>query len=246
MMDTAIDCGPPGKDNEWGAGRLDAYAAIDMADGQSSGVTKPDVPSSFSSVGILTERRKKDVYSLAVNDPYYPIAISLIMPDWAGSSHPDFNIKLYKPGGATAASTNSRKRQDDLAYNPASTGDYEIEIEPGGGVDDDCEGPDEIEPNDEVDLADWIDGYIIEGYACEGDDDWYVLDGQEGVNPEITLRYDEDECDIDLEVYSGDEYVGSLIDTESPDRDDFRVPDVCYILVYAFDGEGEYEIEIEP
>jgi hypothetical protein len=129
-------------------------------------------------------------------------------------------------------------------------GEYSIEIEPDEDdvepLDDDCEGPDELEPNDDEDLADSIDSLFIEGYACEDDDDWFVLEGQEGRNPEITLRYDEDECDIDLEIYSDDEWVGSLSNVDSPDSDDFRVPDVCYIHVYAYEGEGWYEIEIEP
>jgi len=123
-------------------------------------------------------------------------------------------------------------------------GDYTIEIEPAG--DDECEGEDEWEPNDSDDLADFIEGYTIEGYACEGEEDWFVLDGQEGTNPEITLRYDEDECDIDLEIYSDDEYVGTLNSTDSPDSDDFRIPGECYILVFAYEGEGWYEIEIDP
>jgi hypothetical protein len=87
---------------------------------------------------------------------------------------------------------------------------------------------------------------MIEGYACEGDGDWFRLEGQEGTRPEITLYYDDHECDIDLEIYSDDEYVGGLSSTSSPDSDDFRVPGVCYIYVTAFDGEGWYEIEINP
>jgi len=122
-------------------------------------------------------------------------------------------------------------------------GEYTIEIEPQR---DECEGPDEVEPNDEEDLADLIEGLEIEGYACEDDIDWFLLDGQEGVHPTITLIYDDDECDIDLDVWSGDDLVGSLDDVDSPDSDDFRVPEECWIMVYAFEGEGEYTIEIEP
>jgi hypothetical protein len=129
-------------------------------------------------------------------------------------------------------------------------GDYTIEIEPqeggSGGHGDECEGPDEWESNDTMDLADSIDTLDFEGYACEGDSDWFRLEGQQGRRPQITLYYDDSECDIDLEVYSDDEYVGSLTSTSSPDEDEFRVPDTCYIHVYSYDGEGWYEVEIEP
>jgi len=128
-------------------------------------------------------------------------------------------------------------------------GEYWIEIEPDEGEvadRDECEGPDEWEPNDDYDLADSIDELFIEGYACEDDVDWFLLEGQEGTRPTITLTYDDDECDIDLEVWSDDEVVGSLNDIESPDSDEFRIPGECWLMVTAFDGEGWYEIEIEP
>lgn len=130
-------------------------------------------------------------------------------------------------------------------------GEYWIYIEPDDDYDhyyyqDDCEGPDEIEPNDDRDLADSIGSLFIEGYACEDDVDWYELEGQEGRRPEITLIYDDDECDIDLEVWSDDDVVGSLTSSSSPDWDDFRVPGTCWLKVYSFSGEGWYEIEIEP
>jgi len=124
-------------------------------------------------------------------------------------------------------------------------GDYTIEIERQEG-DEECQGPDEVESNDTRAIADSIEDLTFEGYACEGEDDWFVLQGQEGTRPEITLRYDEDECDIDLEVYSGEELIGSLTDADSPDRDTFRIPDVCYIHVWAYEDEGSYEVEIEP
>jgi hypothetical protein len=58
--------------------------------------------------------------------------------------------------------------------------------------------------------------------------------------------YDDDECDIDLEVWSDDDVVGELTSSSSPDWDDFRVPGECWLKVYSFSGEGWYEIEIDP
>jgi hypothetical protein len=129
-------------------------------------------------------------------------------------------------------------------YYWSGEGDYTIEIIPEAG---ECQGDSEVEPNDEKDLADLIEeDLVIEGYACEGEDDWFVVNGQEGYNPEIKLIYDDNECDIDLEVYSDKDLIGSLTETDSPDKDDFEIPGTCYIRVYAFEGEGEYTIEITP
>lgn len=121
-------------------------------------------------------------------------------------------------------------------------GDYEIEIEPDEG----CEGPDEIEPNDDWEDVTEIDGLYIEGYACEDDVDWFVLDGSEGYNPYITIYYDDDECDIDVTVWSDDDEVGSLSSVASPDGAEFDVPGECWLEIEAYSGEGWYEIEIEP
>jgi len=177
----------------------------------------------------------------------------------------DIDMEIYSDDDYVGSLTSSSSPDSDSFHIPGECylyvysydgeGEYYIEIDPGrgGGRDDrpdrrdrDCEGPDEVESNDDADLADWIDGYEIEGYACEGDDDWYVLDGQEGYYPEIVLYYDDYDCDLDLEVYSDDEYSGSLTSTSSPDSDFFDIPGTCYIHVYSYSGEGEYTVEIWP
>ena len=124
-------------------------------------------------------------------------------------------------------------------------GEYTINIVPRDDADE-CQGENEIESNNEREISDPIEELKFSGYACEDDDDWFVLDGDEGANPTITLTYDVDQCDIDLDVYSGDEYIGTLDDHISPDSNTFEVPDACYLHVFAFEGEGEYTIEIKP
>ncbi len=134
------------------------------------------------------------------------------------------------------------------AYLWSGEGDYTIEIEPKetDPTDSECEGEDEIEPNDDRELANLIEGLRIEGYACENEDDWFVLDGSEGIEPTFILVYDDDEYDIDMEVFSDEDHAGSLLGTDSPDTETFEVPGECFIRVYSWDGEGEYVIEIEP
>ncbi len=120
-------------------------------------------------------------------------------------------------------------------------GDYTIRIKP-----DSCAGPDEVEPNDEMDLADPVEGLEIHGYICTDDEDWFVLDGQEGYEPTFTIYFDDEECEIDFEVYSDDELVGGAYDWGSGESIECDVPGQCYVYVYYWEGEGEYTIEIEP
>jgi hypothetical protein len=124
-------------------------------------------------------------------------------------------------------------------------GDYRIRISPES--EDECQGDDEVEPNNDVDLADLIvDELEIHGYICEDDDDWFELDGQEGTEPTFTINYDDEDCEIDFEVYSGDELVGTAVEYGSGDSVTCEVPGRCYVHVYYWSGEGEYTIEIEP
>jgi len=195
-----------------------------------------------------------DWFALDGQEGYYPY-ITVYYDDYDC----DIDVEVYSDRDlvGTLSSTGSPDGDEfDIpgdcyihVYAYDGEGEYTIEIEPEDGGhhgrnNTDCEGPDEWEPNDDMDLADSIGGYMIEGYACEGDDDWFVLEGQQGRRPEIILWYDDDECDIDLEIYSDYDLVGSLTSVSSPDSDDFRVPGTCYIHVYSYDGEGDYTVEI--
>jgi hypothetical protein len=111
-------------------------------------------------------------------------------------------------------------------------GAYTISIEPEGGERHhgrtaDCEGPDEVEPNDTRDDADSINANeIIRGYACENEEDWFVIEGWGRHTSTLTFNYDHSEGD--LEASFGSDADGNM-----------------YITVYATRGEGEYTIEIE-
>ncbi|MCX6646448.1 MAG: PKD domain-containing protein, partial [bacterium] len=121
-------------------------------------------------------------------------------------------------------------------------GSYTIDITPANP----CQGLDETEPNENSGEADSISSYNIQGHACVVEEDWFVLQGQEGTLPNICLNYDSGLCDIDMYIFSDSNYVGGLINTSSPDCDDFYVPGVCYLEVWANSGEGDYTIDITP
>jgi hypothetical protein len=195
-----------------------------------------------------------DWYKLESQEGYNP-TITLTYND----SRCDIDLDVYSDRDLVASLTGTDSPDSDSFDIPGTCylkvyayeghGAYTIDIEPGEGDNtgsQDCAGPDEVESNDTKDVADVIDGTMIEGYACEDDVDWYVLEGQEGYNPTITLTYDDNGCDINLDVYSDRDLVASLTGTDSPDSDSFDIPGTCYLKVYAYDGEGEYTIDIEP
>lgn len=125
----------------------------------------------------------------------------------------------------------------------SGTGKYQVEIKPIDKATF-CEGESEAEPNDERELADIIDQSAISGYACEGDDDWFMLEGPIEDKLTVTLTYDDNWHDIDCLVYSDETLLGVLDDTSSPDSCEIEVTGDVYLYVYAFEGEGEYLLEI--
>lgn len=109
-----------------------------------------------------------------------------------------------------------------------------------------CQGPDEIEPNDDLSIGTPIDGNEIIGYACPGEFDYFKLSSPEPVESIITLNYEDWRCDIDLDFYND---IGDMIflgDSTSPDMGVVTLTDNSYILVYASTYEGPYRITINP
>lgn len=133
LMTTAIDWGPAGPDNDFGAGRLDGYVAVDMADGSLTGITKPVVPKHFYATETITTRRGVDTWNISVNSASYPIAIGVVMPNWI-SSVPDFDIYLYDPKGKKVASYTGNLRQDTINYTPAATGTFKLKVQSASGT----------------------------------------------------------------------------------------------------------------
>jgi hypothetical protein len=133
LMDTAKDWGPAGKDNDYGAGVVDVFAAVDAADGDMGSISGLAVPAHFSAFETLAAVNNKDQWNLPVNDISYPIAVTLIMPDWIDSRNPNFNIILYDSRGRKVAWSRSSTRQDILQYMPSKTGDYTLEVSSRSG-----------------------------------------------------------------------------------------------------------------
>jgi serine protease AprX len=136
IMETAVDWGPAGIDHEFGAGRLDAHAALQAA-GASLG-TAPSMPSHRHYAGNLAATGATADYLLNVTDTQFPIAATLIMPGITGgsASSPDFDLRLYSPSGSQLLYVWSTRRQEELGYKPTVAGTYRLRIESyrGGGA----------------------------------------------------------------------------------------------------------------
>jgi len=111
-------------------------------------------------------------------------------------------------------------------------------------------GPSEVEPNNTMNLADRVTGFEINGViGMQGDEDWFVLNSQEGVNPTFIIYHDPG-VDIDFEVYNTTygvtQRVGSALGTNSGDAVRVHTPGQAHIRVWAHQGMGPYRIQIMP
>lgn len=127
IMDTALDWGPSGDEIDYGAGRLDGYEAIESAGGWSG--TNITTPEHQYFTGSLAGTEDEDWYDINVVNTSYPIAVTLIMPDWQSSSDPDFDLYLYDTDGTTElAKSIGTNRQETIGYQPTSTGTYKSKV----------------------------------------------------------------------------------------------------------------------
>lgn len=143
MRDTAIDWGlgddntsegSSGRDIDYGAGRLDAYAALASA---GAILTAPPLaPKHVVREGSLSGSGDQDQYAIPVSDRRFPIAATMIMPGVTEgeSRDPDFDIGLFDPSGSEVAASTYLTRQEELSHNPASTGTYTLRVRSNAGA----------------------------------------------------------------------------------------------------------------
>ena len=134
LMSTAVDWGlggtlhepgSSGADVDYGAGRLDAFAAIKAA-GAPLG-TGPPVPAHTLFSGTLAAGASVQ-HSVAVSDTSVPLAGTMIMPRWSNAADPDFNLLLRDPDGAIIGTSARQERQDTVAARVTRTGTYTFEV----------------------------------------------------------------------------------------------------------------------
>jgi serine protease AprX len=126
IMDTAQDWGRPGKDINYGAGRLDGYRAI-IPDCPASKPDMPNLSHFYRPQELLPRTGASDYWSIEVIDNSYPIAVTLIMDEWAGNNY-DFDVYLYDPNQNLIDLSINYTRQEMIGCQPASTGIYTLEV----------------------------------------------------------------------------------------------------------------------
>jgi serine protease AprX len=139
IMESAVDWGATGVDPDYGAGRLDAHAAIRAAGAPVSAAPVPPLHERHE--GALGAVGEVDEYVLPRADARTPIAATLIVPGGtATATSPNFDLRLRDPGGAVVASAIGvpraaaknvlpvSGRQEDLGFRPMTPGSYTLEV----------------------------------------------------------------------------------------------------------------------
>jgi len=146
---TAHDVGAPGKDNEWGAGLIDGYAAVAQAAGSSGAAPfptlHPRITGSLSSSDVFVT-----TFTLSQADLGTPIAAT-ITTDGVPSCQidlgppfgclfwgidPDLDVALFNPSNQIVTQSTCPSgdncvsgRQETLSYMPTVAGTYTIEVQ---------------------------------------------------------------------------------------------------------------------
>lgn len=137
LTSTAIDwgrggnnrtAGTTGPDIDYGAGRLDAYAALAAAGAPLS--AGPAAPARRLFEGSLSASGASADYKLDVADTRFPVAATLILPGISAGTawSPDFDLYLYDPAGALVARAETVQRQENVSFRPTTTGTYTLRV----------------------------------------------------------------------------------------------------------------------
>ncbi|MFO7171420.1 MAG: S8 family serine peptidase [Bacillota bacterium] len=118
------DFGPGGKDSDFGYGINLAYNAIRQAGGFSGsfsdGLSHQYVTGSLSGTGA------SNWWSFTVTDASKPIGITFIINNWTSTR--DFDIYLYNPAGQVVAQSTGTQRQEQILFQPTTTGTYQLRV----------------------------------------------------------------------------------------------------------------------
>lgn len=119
--------GSTGPDIDYGAGRLDAYAALSsVMPGLNSA---PSVPSHVMVDGTLSATGAVVEIPFYVADPAYPLNVTMIEPGVSGSSSssPDVDMYLFDANGSQVGQAESSSRQESISISPVQ-GSYTLRM----------------------------------------------------------------------------------------------------------------------
>lgn len=144
---SALDWGLTGKDQDYGAGRLQGYEAVKSAGGLTG--TNVATPPHTHLTGTVATSGGFDEKIIQVNNVSVPLAVTMIIPSWSAGS-PDLDLEIRDgagnplfscTGGPSSASpctcttdangickSRSVRRQETVGFQPSSTGNYKIRV----------------------------------------------------------------------------------------------------------------------
>ncbi len=144
LEETAEDWGEPGKDIDYGSGRLDAYEAIKMAGGYTGdNIDLPNyiaVDDNFHTQWIYRIYYPTDIWEFEVVSTDFAIAVTSteesrncflasikgVAAKWPGSIY----LRLFDPDGQEVANDGAATgRHADLSFVPTEPGLYRLEVQ---------------------------------------------------------------------------------------------------------------------
>lgn len=131
LMATAVDWGSTGADSDYGAGRLDAYAALASASSPAAPelVSPPTVPF-YERIesNLAGGKGAKRFYTVSATGGA-PLALGLTV----GDPLSDFDMFLYNAAGDLVAKAETPYRQDELHLAAPTAGPYTLRVESWAG-----------------------------------------------------------------------------------------------------------------
>lgn len=125
LYSTAQDWGVPGKDVDYGSGRVNAYRAIQRVMGLPGAA--PANPT--HAVGKGTPANGGEVwYKISVTDVTKPIAATLLLTDVVASYY-DLDLYLYDEAGNELANAQTIDRQETINYLVSKPGVYYLQVQ---------------------------------------------------------------------------------------------------------------------
>lgn len=132
MQGTAVHYGRPGHNNEYGAGRLNGYAAIAGAAGKPAAAATegPTMPRHLFGAGYLESEGSTQRWTLPINDTRFPISITVISED----ERADFDVEILDPQGTPVWQAVSESRLEWLSFRPQQNGTYTVIVRAYSGA----------------------------------------------------------------------------------------------------------------
>jgi serine protease AprX len=148
---TAVDAGPAGKDNDWGAGLVDGYAAVAQAE-SASGASSFPVHERFTG-SAPNNGSWAHSFTLGTSDLNAPVAVTITMNGsvtcvidvgplgcFQYGFAPDLDAAIDGPNGFTVVTSTcpagnecAYGRQETLHFRPSQAGTYTIRVYPDPG-----------------------------------------------------------------------------------------------------------------